>query len=63
MIVESIEDDIFSLTTPIEELAQSLQEDASTGEVDLHDTDFLKAYFKGVVASVPYLTDLAIVYP
>ncbi|RBW62692.1 adenylate/guanylate cyclase domain-containing protein [Ruegeria sp. A3M17] len=63
MIVESIEDDIFSLTTPIEELAQSLQQDASTGEVDLHDTDFLKAYFKGVVASVPYLTDLAVVYP
>ncbi|WP_170416453.1 adenylate/guanylate cyclase domain-containing protein [Ruegeria atlantica] len=63
MIIESIEDDIFSLTTPIEELAKALQQDASTGDVDLTDTDFLKAYFKGVAASAPYLTDLAIVYP
>ncbi|WP_170559677.1 adenylate/guanylate cyclase domain-containing protein [Ruegeria atlantica] len=63
MIVESIEDDIFSLTTPIEELTKALQKDASIGEVDLNDTDFLKAYFKGVAASAPYLTDLAVVYP
>ena len=63
MIVESIEDNIHSLTTPIEETAQSLASDASSGEVDLSDSEFLKAYFKGVVASAPYLTDLAIVHP
>lgn len=63
MIVESIEDNIFSLTTPIEELAKSLQKDASSGDVDLSDTEFLEAYFKGVAASAPYLTDLAVVYP
>ncbi|WP_170423829.1 adenylate/guanylate cyclase domain-containing protein [Ruegeria arenilitoris] len=63
MIVESIQDNVFSLTTPIEELAKSLEEDARSGEVDLSDTEFLKAYFKGVAASAPYLSDLAIVYP
>lgn len=63
MIVESIEDRVVSLTTPIEELANSLQKDASSGDVELSNTDFLKAYFKGVAASAPYLTDLAVVYP
>ncbi|MFA3921004.1 adenylate/guanylate cyclase domain-containing protein [Ruegeria hyattellae] len=63
MVVESIEDNVFGLTTPIEELVTSLREDASSGEVDLSDTEFLKAYFRGVVASAPYMTDLAVVYP
>ena len=63
MSVGTIEDSILSLTTTIENLAQALQRDASSGEVDLADIEFLTAFFKGVAASVPYLTDIAVMYP
>ena len=63
ILVETIKANVFELTTPIETLARALQQDTNSGAVDLTDTAFLQAYFKGVSASVPYLTDLAIVYP
>ena len=61
--VETIEASVFSMTAPISDLAVTLQKSAETGTVDLSDKGFLQAFFKGVSASVPHLTDLDVIYP
>ncbi|SDX72182.1 adenylate cyclase [Ruegeria halocynthiae] len=63
MIIDTIEENVIDLTAPIEKLAKALKKGAETGDIDLANIEFLNAYFAGVSATVPYLTDLGVVYP